>query len=111
MDSVNKGITRIVYNHLNLPERVEMGSSANRVEYVYDASGTKLAQKVYENDTLARQTTYIGNIIYEQEGTGAPVLSLIQHEEGIPVARFQHYCTLVTPLLSRYNQSSLSTTK
>jgi len=43
---VNKGIVKIDYNHLNLPERVDMGSN-NWIEYEYDASGIKLRQKVF----------------------------------------------------------------
>jgi hypothetical protein len=37
---------------------------------------------VFENNTLAKQTTYVGGMIYEKEGTGADKLVMMQHEEG-----------------------------
>ncbi len=72
----NKGIVDIEYNYLNLPARVDMGDN-NYIEYVYDASGIKLQQKVFENDALIKSTDYVGPFIYEDG-----VLQLIQHDEG-----------------------------
>jgi RHS repeat-associated protein len=84
----NKGITNIEYNHLNLPIKVVMSPSGggqtglgtgedNRIEYLYDAAGIKLQQKVFKADTLFKTTDYVGEFIYE-DGE----LQLIQHEEG-----------------------------
>ncbi|MEO1253298.1 MAG: DUF6443 domain-containing protein [Bacteroidota bacterium] len=72
----NKGITNINYNHLNLPTRVTFDIQ-NYIEYVYDANGTKLQQKVFEDGSLEKTTDYVGDFIYEKG-----FLKLIQHEEG-----------------------------
>lgn len=79
MQDLNKGVTSISYNHLNLPETVILsGSEASRIEYEYDAAGTKLSQKVYDDqDQLQKTRTYAGEFIYEDDK-----LQLIQHEEG-----------------------------
>ncbi len=37
----NKGITQILYNHLNLPSRITY-SDGRVINYVYTANGTKL---------------------------------------------------------------------
>ncbi len=42
---LNKGITRITYNHLNLPHTIEK-DDGQRMRYVYDAAGIKLSQVV-----------------------------------------------------------------
>ncbi len=61
---LNKGITGIAYNHLNLPTRVEKNVN-NYILYTYDATGTKLQQKVYEAGVLTKTTHYAGEFIYE----------------------------------------------
>jgi len=78
----NKGITSIEYNHLNLPSKVYKGDEY--IKYIYDASGIKLAQEVYDgvNPEPIKRTDYIGEFIYEQEGAGESELAIIQHEEG-----------------------------
>ncbi|WP_075343641.1 DUF6443 domain-containing protein [Tenacibaculum agarivorans] len=55
---VNKGITEIEYNHLNLPTKVTI--AGKNIYYVYDASGVKLRKNA--NGTV---TDYTGNHIYE----------------------------------------------
>ncbi|MEP4095756.1 RHS repeat-associated core domain-containing protein, partial [Reichenbachiella sp.] len=83
ISDANKGIDSIAYNHLNLPTRVEMNADgSNRIEYIYDAAGVKMAQLVYGADTLTKRTDYQGAFIYEDS-----VLQFIQHEEGrvVPV--------------------------
>ncbi|WP_299117523.1 RHS repeat-associated core domain-containing protein, partial [uncultured Winogradskyella sp.] len=67
----NKGITRIDYNHLNLPTRVYLASGD--IIYIYDATGVKL-RKVINETTI---TDYAGNYIYE-DGT----LKMLSHPEG-----------------------------
>ena len=37
----NKGITEIVYNHLNLPKKITFDNN-DVIEYLYDANGIKL---------------------------------------------------------------------
>ena len=74
---LNKDITRISYNYLNLPDTVEK-STGEYIRYIYDAAGIKLAQEVYNaGDTLQKRTDYIGEFIYEND-----TLQIIQHEEG-----------------------------
>lgn len=74
----NKGITgNIVYNHLNLPERVTKNTN-EYIKYTYDAGGRKLKQEVYNSSNVVTKTTdYIGDYIYENN-----VLQFINHEEG-----------------------------
>ncbi|WP_424964138.1 RHS repeat-associated core domain-containing protein [Ekhidna sp.] len=81
---LNKGITNIEYNHLNLPTAVILSTSegSGRIEYLYDAAGIKLQQKVYKDGNLEKTTDYVGEFIYETEGDGERKLQLIQHEEG-----------------------------
>ncbi|MEO9803165.1 MAG: DUF6443 domain-containing protein [Reichenbachiella sp.] len=82
ISDANKGIDSIAYNHLNLPIKVEMNADgSNRIEYIYDAAGIKMAQLVYGADTLTKRTDYQGAFIYEDS-----VLQFIQHEEGRIVA-------------------------
>jgi len=78
----NKGITNIDYNHLNLPKKVDFGAG-KYIEYIYDAAGIKLRQKVYDNSTLQKTTDYMGEFVYEDlnDGNGS-LLQFIQHEEG-----------------------------
>ena len=66
----NKGITNIVYNHLNLPTQVTIGGQ--NITYIYDAAGMKL-KKVVNGTT----TEYAGNYIYENN-----VLQFFNHPEG-----------------------------
>ncbi len=58
-----KGLT-VLYNVLNLPKRVSYGKS-NYIEYIYSASGQKLAQDIYVSGKLEHTTDYVGNIIYK----------------------------------------------
>ncbi|PQJ80278.1 DUF6443 domain-containing protein [Polaribacter porphyrae] len=60
---VNKGISSISYNHLNLPTIVSKtwGSETGNITYVYDATGVKLKKTVSTGAT----TEYAGNYIYE----------------------------------------------
>uniref|UniRef100_UPI004049E96C DUF6443 domain-containing protein n=1 Tax=Gelidibacter sp. TaxID=2018083 RepID=UPI004049E96C len=74
----NKGITNIVYNHLNLPTQVNFGST-NKIQYVYDATGVKLKKRV-DDTGQSTFTSYAGNYIYEN--TGAETLKFFSHPEG-----------------------------
>lgn len=68
----NKGITSILYNHLNLPTQVNF-DSGGVINYVYDAAGMKL-EKTASNGTY---TEYAGNYIYEGGN-----LQFFDHPEG-----------------------------
>jgi RHS repeat-associated protein len=77
----NKGIQYIWYNHMNLPDSLDMGDG-KAIKYSYDAAGIKLQQRIYEGGQIVKQTDYIGGMIYEDNK-----LQLIQHAEGrvVPV--------------------------
>jgi RHS repeat-associated protein len=49
VSDLNKGITNITYNHLNLPVQISFGST-NKIVYLYDAAGKKLKKTVTENN-------------------------------------------------------------
>ncbi|MEM7550015.1 MAG: RHS repeat-associated core domain-containing protein [Bacteroidota bacterium] len=79
VEDKNKNITAISYNHLNLPTTVTFQDN-KAIKYIYDASGIKLRQEVYEDgiDQPATKTTdYIGNLIFENDA-----LQFAQHQEG-----------------------------
>lgn len=61
---LNKGISNIEYNFLNLPRRIIFSGVNNPVnEYVYSASGEKLS--VIHKSSTEKRTDYVGNMIYE----------------------------------------------
>ncbi len=66
MNDVNKGLTEIVYDHNNLPVSIESKNNT-RIEYIYDASGTKRQQKYFTNieGNVSKTTDFIGNFVYE----------------------------------------------
>ena len=60
---MNKGISEIQYNCLNLPRKVTFANGST-IEYTYAADGTKLRTKHVINGTTTT-TDYCGNVIYE----------------------------------------------
>ena len=73
----NKEIDSIAYNHLNLPALVRK-TSGDYITYVYDASGRKLTQRVFNaSDSLVKETEYLGAFFYEND-----TLKFINHAEG-----------------------------
>ena len=72
---LNKGITDIQYNVLNLPSTVSF-SDGNTITYTYGADGTKL-RTVHKIGSTTTTTDYCGNVIYEN-GTQKLLLT----EEG-----------------------------
>ena len=57
---MSRGVSDVTYNVLNLPQRVEFASGA-RIDYLYSASGTKLAEIVYDTDgALISRRDYVG---------------------------------------------------
>lgn len=61
---LNKGISRIEYNFLNLPQRISFSGANNPVnEYVCSAVGKKLS--VIHKSSTEKRTDYVGNMIYE----------------------------------------------
>ncbi|MDX2248696.1 MAG: RHS repeat-associated core domain-containing protein, partial [Bacteroidia bacterium] len=84
---LNKGISSIAYNHLNKPTLVTF-SNGKKIQYIYDAAGSKLRQKVFGNGGSATtvETDYLGPFHYEDsDGDGSSATTTIQffaHEEG-----------------------------
>ncbi len=70
---LNKNITAIQYNCLNLLSRV-MFANGNSISYLYDAAGRKLRTvHVLEGDSVT--TDYCGNVVYEN---GVPQILLTE---------------------------------
>ena len=73
----NKNITGIAYDPvLNLPLRIDF-ANGSRLEYVYDATGTKLQQKVVQVGGKSKTTDYVQGFHYEDSK-----LSFLRHNEG-----------------------------
>src|SRR5690554_412943 len=72
---LNKNITLITYNYLNLPNVITF-ADGNTITYDYDANGSKLSVAYKIGDNIAK-TEYVGNKVYKN-GT----LSMILTEEG-----------------------------
>jgi RHS repeat-associated protein len=71
----NKAISSISYNHLNLPQIINITGKGS-IEYVYDASGNKLKKIVHETGKADKTTAYLFGV-YEDD-----VLQFLPHEEG-----------------------------
>ena len=72
---LNKGITNISYNCLNLPSVVTF-SDGSTITYTYAADGTKL-KTVHKTGSTTTTTDYCGNVVYENG-----VQKLLLTEEG-----------------------------
>src|SRR5690606_22190817 len=80
IQDLNKGIQSngISYNYLNLPVEIKINNSdADKISYIYDASGTKLQKTVTEGGSVTSITDYAGNYIYENGD-----LQFFSHAEG-----------------------------
>jgi len=73
---LNKGITSIIYNQLNLPYKIELENN-RRIYYLYDANGTKLRKYFYEDNRLIETTDYSGIFVYTDDQ-----IDYIQTNEG-----------------------------
>jgi RHS repeat-associated protein len=63
---LNKGITSIIYNNLNLPVKIEFENS-KKITYLYDANGTKLRKCYYEDGNLMETTDYYGMFVCKDD--------------------------------------------
>lgn len=72
---LNKNITGISYNCLNLPNTVTF-SDGSTITYIYGADGTKL-RTVHKIGSTTTTTDYCGNVVYENG-----VQKLLLTEEG-----------------------------
>ena len=73
----NKEISKIYYNHLNLPTKIEFETKRSVIYYTYDASGSKLKKEVARYGLPSKFTDYAGNYIYENNE-----LQFFNHPEG-----------------------------
>ena len=65
IQDLNKGISRIRYNCLNLPSAIEF-TDGRTISYLYSADGTKLEVIHAMGDSITT-TDYCGKAIYENE--------------------------------------------
>ncbi len=81
ISDVNKGITAITYNHLNLPLMITFTNNASaqprRIEFIYDATGVKLRKTVFVNSIATDVRDYINGIEYK-----GGALDRFPHTEG-----------------------------
>jgi RHS repeat-associated protein len=76
---VNKQISNIQYNYLNLPQVITV-SGKGTITYTYDAVGNKLQKTTVDNTVNPAKTTvttYIDGVVYQND-----ILQLIMQEEG-----------------------------
>jgi RHS repeat-associated protein len=78
---LNKNITSIAYNHLNLPTLVTISGNKS-IQYTYDAAGTKLKYLAVDNGTNIKESDYIYGIQYE-----AGQLAFVMTGEGRAVKK------------------------
>lgn len=72
----NKGVSNIVYNHMDKPVRYTF-ASGSVIEYIYSAGGQKLEEINTPDQQPTTHTTYIGAFVYKNE-----VQDLMYHSEG-----------------------------
>ncbi|RLD83078.1 MAG: hypothetical protein DRJ10_04200 [Bacteroidetes bacterium] len=74
----NKSIDNISYNHLNLPEIIDI-IGKGRISYLYDVAGNKLRMEVFdESNNLLKKLSYIGSFVYDMQNE----LDYIISDEG-----------------------------
>ncbi len=91
---LNKGITNIEYNHLNLPVKIVFdnqdplfSTQPKAIQYVYDATGNKLAKIITKRPPLStfiiiNTTQYAGSFIYDDAHDGVNRLQYFSQPEG-----------------------------
>ena len=73
----NQGIDSIVYNHMDLPERIYK-NTGEYILYSYDAAGVKLSEELYNaQGERTKRTDYLGEFIFKNGE-----LKQVHHEEG-----------------------------
>ncbi len=81
IQDLNKGIEGITYNHLNLPTEVRFGAG-NKIQYIYDAIGTKFEKIIIKNNEIPITTKYAGNYVYKGLISSRPNLEFFNQPEG-----------------------------
>jgi RHS repeat-associated protein len=67
-EDMNRSISKITYNHLNLPTIIEITRSdgkVDKVEFLYDAAGTKLSRIVKLNNVQVWKTDFVSGKQYD----------------------------------------------
>jgi RHS repeat-associated protein len=77
---INKEITNIEYNYLNLPVVISFTNS-RKIEFTYDATGKKW-RKVVTNGSSVTVRDYIDGAEYESVNNAASEPKIIHHTEG-----------------------------
>jgi len=72
----NKGIRKIVYNHLNLPTEINFAGT-DKISYIYNATGQKVAKVMTENSALTKIHYLAGGFQYKHNA-----LQFFPHAEG-----------------------------
>ncbi|MCV6629883.1 MAG: TIGR02269 family lipoprotein [Flavobacteriaceae bacterium] len=74
---LNKDVTSVEYNHLNMPTKITVtGANAGVLDYKYSANGTKL-RKIKTQGGVTTTTDYAKGFVYENN-----VLKQFGHPEG-----------------------------
>jgi RHS repeat-associated protein len=90
----NKYISSIEYNYLNLPIKVVIDNpdavNSGSIEFIYDATGTKLRKTVKNKDGSVKETwDYVNGVEYKNQ-----ILQRVAHSEGAVVrndlGQYQH---------------------
>ena len=90
IQDLNKAISSITYNHLNLPELITV-TGKGTIKFVYDAAGNKLQKIVTDNTTSPARTVvtnYVDGFVYQSSSpsgggeVGADTLQFLSTEEG-----------------------------
>jgi RHS repeat-associated protein len=79
VEDKNKNIVSISYNHLNLPEIIQINGKGS-IQYWYDATGKKLKKQVVDwtvSPSKVINTLYISGFVYQDD-----TLQYMGHEEG-----------------------------
>ncbi|WP_147320134.1 DUF6443 domain-containing protein [Chitinophaga silvisoli] len=79
IQDLNKGISSITYNYLNLPEQITF-TNKGTITYQYNATGIKMKKTVIDISVTPVDTTvsdYDGIVVYKQD-----TLQYLSHEEG-----------------------------
>lgn len=77
INHLDKGITSMSYNYLNLPSSITHSNSNQSVTYIYAANGSKVRM----NKGNGESTDYLGNFQYTTNA-GTPTSSVFVNEEG-----------------------------
>ena len=92
---MNKNISQVQFNHLNLPYQISFAgigansSGTGNIYYSYDAEGNKLYKKVVDASAAQQVNTitqYVGSFVYEGKANASDPsafnLQFFAHEDG-----------------------------